>query len=308
MNGWYEMVNRKILITGAGGFTGWHACQYFLNNGYHVVGLVRKKRFNKDLPNYKEWECDLTDEFSVYDTIKAIKPDYILHTAGKNDVKESWEKPAEYVTVNVLATVHLLEAVRKVKNNGKILVIGSALEFDPSGLLNHPYGLTKTFQSLVAKSWQTLFHLPIMIAKPTNLIGPGPSNGFCSLIAEKIALAEKDCLAEPVLIDDSTQERDFLDVRDAVRAYELILLKGKIGEVYPIGTGCYRTLKNVIDSFQSLTTVPVPVHMKVNKHDSGTDKAQGKMDLTNIRALDWHPGYPFLSSLNDILTYYRNKG
>ena len=125
------------------------------------------------------------DGFSVYDAIKAVKPDYILHTAGKNDVKESWEKPAEYVTVNVLATVHLLEAVRKVKNNGKILVIGSALEFDPSGLPNHPYGLTKTFQSLVAKSWDTLFHLPIMIAKPTNLIGPGPSNGFCSLIAEK---------------------------------------------------------------------------------------------------------------------------
>jgi len=302
------MGSRKILITGAGGFTGWHACQYFRNNGYHVVGLVRKKRYNKDFPNYEEWECDLTDEFSVYKIIKAIKPDYVLHTAGKNDVKESWEKPAEYVTVNVLATVHLLEAFRQVKYGGKILVIGSALEFDPIGLPNHPYGLTKTFQSLVAKSWETLFHLPIMIAKPTNLIGPGPSNGFCSRIAEKIALAEKNCLTEPVLIDDPTQERDFLDVRDAIRAYELILLKGRIGEVYPIGTGCYRTLMTVLNSYQSLTTISIPVHMKTNKHNFSTDKGTRKVDLTNIHALGWHPDYPFLSSLSDILTYYRNKG
>lgn len=65
---------------------------------------------------------------------------------------------------------------------------------------------------------------------------------------------------------------------------------------------------NVIDSYQSLTTVPVPVHIKANKHDLGIDKGKGRMDLTNIRALGWHPGYPFLSSLSDILTYYRNKG
>lgn len=301
------MNENTILITGANGFTGRHACSYFLEKGYKVVGLVRTNGVVRNKEKYKQIECDLTDEKAIEQVVSTVQPDYVLHAAGKNDVKESWENPREYVKINVLATVYLLEAVRKLKKKVRILVIGSALEYNPKDPPNHPYGLTKTFQSLVAKSWESLFQLPVIIAKPTNLIGPGPSKGFCALLARKISEIEKGKKVEPIKVVDPNQRRDFLNIRDAISAYEKLLLRGEIGEVYPIGTGQYRALSEVINTLQELTKLPVPVQYSGQFTQKSDNLVTEELDLSKINELNWHPEHSFRQSLEEIVTYYRSK-
>lgn len=301
------MNEKTILITGANGFTGRHACCFFSEKGYKVVGLVRNYSDKESSINYQEFECDLSDERAIEEVVTVVQPDYVLHAAGKNDVKESWENPREYVKVNVLATVYLLEAIRKLNKKVRVLVIGSALEYNPQNSPNHPYGLTKTFQSLIAKSWKNLFQLPVIIAKPTNLIGPGPSKGFCALLAQKISGLEKGNKVELIKVDDPNQRRDFLNIRDAISAYEKLLLHGEIGEVYPIGTGDYRTLTEVINTYQELTDLPVPVQYGKRFTQKSGRPVTNEMDLSKMNELNWHPKHNFRESLEEILTYYRNK-
>jgi nucleoside-diphosphate-sugar epimerase len=307
------MSKERILITGANGFTGQHACSHFLNNGYEVIALKRNQQHTDQLSQDQVQSilCDLTDEEAIANVIKETKPDYILHAAGKNDVMESWQNPSMYLKANVMATIHLLEGVRKYKSDTRVLVVGSALEYNPTQRPNHPYGLTKTFQSLISKSWQTLFNLSIIIAKPTNLIGAGPSRGFCSLLAERIVKLEKYNIYEPLQVYHPCQVRDFLDIRDCLKAYEILLKKGDIGEVYPIGTGNFHSLKEVINQYQLLTNVPVPVEIMDQNHKlankNGHSVYEHGLDLSKIRKLNWNPSIPFSSSLNSILSYYRQK-
>lgn len=85
-------------------------------------------------------------------------------------------------------TAYLLEAVRKENPSCKILVAGSALQYDPANIstLTHPYSLSKTYQIQIARGWAALYEMDIVIAKPSNLIGPGFSNGVCSILVKII--------------------------------------------------------------------------------------------------------------------------
>ncbi|WP_062351969.1 NAD-dependent epimerase/dehydratase family protein [Bacillus kwashiorkori] len=310
------MTNKTILITGANGFTGQHACQHFLQKNYHVIGIVRdeatlyklKQQSDTNHPNLDLIACDITDEVALMNEVASRNIDYVLHPAGKNAVTASFEKPSLYMKTNVLATVYLLEALRKVKNLQKIIVIGSALEYNPfNEPPSHPYGLSKTFQTIVAKTWENLFGLPIIIVKPTNLIGPGPSTGICSLLAEKIVQCENNIETTPITIDDLNKRRDFLDIRDAIAAYEIILQQGSIGEIYPIGTGNEQSLYDVVKTYKQLTSVNIPVKIEKEYKEDKQNKRINGTNFHNLKQLGWEPNYCFKQSLVSILQYYRAK-
>ena len=132
--------------------------------------------------------CDLTDLALVEETVKEIVPDQVLHLAGQNSVAKSWENPGNYLHANVLGTVNLLEGIRAYSPAARVLVAGSMLQEPITEPASHPYSLSKTMQMLVARTWEQLFKMKILLVKPCNLIGPGPSNGVCTIFAKKIAL------------------------------------------------------------------------------------------------------------------------
>lgn len=295
----------KILITGANGFTGRHAIDYFAQQGMDVVAVVRTKSVSqKPFTNYIE-ECDLTNGQAVNKLIEKVKPDFILHLAGKNSVEESWKTPAYYILTNTMSTIYLLEALRNHCSETKTLIVGSALQFDPCTKSNptHPYSVSKGFQVLAAESWKHLFGLNITIAKPSNLIGPGFSNGVCSLFAQKISEIEQGKM-EPILkVSNLTAKRDFIDVRDAVRAYEYLLKIDTIEEAYEICSGIPRSLDEVIKTFQSLTKTT----FKIEDKEIATKQFSPMMDNSNMRALNWEPLIPFEKSIEDTLHFYRTN-
>jgi GDP-4-dehydro-6-deoxy-D-mannose reductase len=295
--------NPSIMITGANGFTGIHACYYFLNAGYHVIAVTRSKSNLVTDPLIRFEQCELTDKHSVYSLIQNTKPDYLLHLAGQNDVQKSWNDPITSFEANVMSTAYIIEALRVEKPTCKIVVVGSALQFDPNTLssLLHPYSLSKTIQVLVAQSWKSLYQMDIVIAKPSNLIGPGFSNGVCSILARKVADMELNNEEKVLTVNNLFAQRDFIDVRDAINAYETLFTVGKAGVVYDISSGKPRYLKEVIDVLANLSHVDFEIETLKNNIE--------KIEIitpSNLLAVGWVSLIPFEKSMEDILNYQRN--
>ena len=292
---------KKILITGANGFTGQHACVYFSEKSFQVVGLGRRKSEGSFL------QCDLGNYREVEDVIAFVQPDYVLHLAGKNSVAESWTNPAEPIHTNVMGTVHLLEGIRAKAPIARTIVVGSTLRMpslssDPL----HPYAVSKAMQILVARAWHQLFGMDILIANPCNLIGPGPSTGVCAVFAEKIVAMENGTIPPVLPIGDGAQTRDFLDVRDAVRAYALLFEKGEPGNEYDLGTGTMRTVKTIAEQFQELAKVNFTLQQK--EESTSLQPGGPRQDrLEAIKKLGWSPTFSFRQSACDVIQYFRSS-
>lgn len=292
----------KLLITGASGYTGNHACHHFSNAGFEVIAITRNRPLNTKVQTE---HCDLTNKEDVANLIKKNKPDYLLHLAGQNHVGKSWIDPVSSLEANFLSTLYLIDSLRYENPTCKIIVVGSALQFDPkdTSAITHPYSLSKTLQVLLAQAWEVLYKLPIIIAKPSNLIGPGISNGVCSIFTKKIVEMEQKNTKKVIEITNPYAQRDFIDVRDVINAYEILLKKGTSGEIYDIASGRSRSLKEVIDILQSLTDV----EFKINSPIDIQIEQEVKIKTLRISNLGWRPVIPFKSSLSETLNFYRQN-
>ncbi len=292
----------QLLITGANGFTGQHACKHFTDLGYDIIATTRNKTLIGD-KNVKIVQCELTNKNEVNVLIKKVKPDFLLHLAGQNHTANSWRDPISTLEANMLSTAYLIDAIRQEQPYCKMLIVGSALQFDPTNFstLLHPYSLSKTLQVQVAQAWQTLYKLNIVVAKPSNLIGPGPSNGVISIFASNIAEMEKKRLEDVLTVNNLNTRRDFLDVRDAVCAYEIILNKGESGEVYEVNSGKSHSLGEIIQKYKKLTTVD----FKVKSLSNDEDEQFKEVDPLKLLQLDWRSKFSIDTSLKDTLSYFR---
>ena len=293
----------KLLITGATGFTGIHACRHFQQAGYEVIGVSRQRPIiEKNHPPIIS--CDLTNKSELTELIQKNKPDKVLHLAGQNHVPSSWVDPIASLEINTMSTAYLLEAIRLQAPECKVLVVGSMLQFNINDIatLDHPYSLSKTLQVLVARSWELLYEMDIVIAKPSNLIGPGRSNGVCSILARKVA--EMELLgAEKVLkINNLSAQRDFLDVRDAVHGYEILFNKSPSGSVHNLTSGLPRYLKEITSSLQAISSVEFAVESTEDKLEEKVIQLSSNLLLENMPPLT-----PFEKSMEDILNYQRKS-
>ncbi|WP_166240457.1 NAD-dependent epimerase/dehydratase family protein [Paenibacillus turpanensis] len=296
-----------ILITGAGGFTGQHAVRRFSQLGYEVAAVVRTLRTKEEqLPGVSELPCDLTDEAAVRQLVDEVRPDYVLHLAGQNAVGDSWKEPSVSFRTNVAATLYLLNAVRHYPHS-RTLVVGSNLS---SAALKgqtqpaHPYGFFKAQQSSLALAFGHLFEMNVMVAEPTNLVGPGPSTGVCGLLARYVVRRERGETEQPFTLSSRYEERDYLDVRDAVSAYEKLLVLGKAGTIYPVGSRVTRSLLEIGRTFQEQARVPITFEIGEAKAAAQSKPA----DTQELLKLGWQPAIPFSQSVADTLDYYRSKG
>jgi len=295
------MTKKKLLITGATGFTGIHACRHFAQAGYEVLGVSRQPSNIKG-NNASLISCDLTNKNKLTELIKKNKPDKVLHLAGQNHVPSSWLDPIASLEINTLSTAYLLEAIRLQAPECKVLVVGSTLQFDVNDFttLDHPYSLSKTLQELIARSWELLYEMDIVIAKPSNLIGPGKSNGVCSILAKKVAEMELHGAEKVLKVNNLLAQRDFLDVRDAISGYEILFNKSQSGSVHNITSGLPRYLKEITNSLQALSSVNFAVESTEDKLEEKVINLSSNLILENRTNL-----IPFEKSMEDILNYQR---
>ncbi|SEU18617.1 NAD-dependent epimerase/dehydratase family protein [Paenibacillus sp. NFR01] len=311
-----ESAVRRILVTGAAGFTGRHAVRYFHGLGAEVTAAVREPSADGGIfpAGVREYACDLSDRAAVQRMVEEVRPQEVLHLAGRNSVPESWKDPLHYMEANVMATLYLLEALRGAPAR-RILVAGSRLKYRPGVDAGppHPYSLSKTLEALVSLAWGMLFKQPVLLAEPCNLIGPGPSTGFCSLLAQHIVRSEDAAASGGALpifsLSSRYARRDFLDVRDAVRAYDCILCAGEPGRVYRIDSGTMRELGGIAEKMLALAQTEVQMDWGGDAGASARSEtpqaAESSPEEESAESLGWRPGMTLDQSLADIMEYYR---
>jgi GDP-4-dehydro-6-deoxy-D-mannose reductase len=302
----------RLLVTGAGGFCGLHACAFFARQGFDVVGVLRspgdpRAAVLRRLGAEAEF-CELTDRHAVDRLIARVRPERILHLAGLSSAGPSWREPAAYLETNVMAAVYLLEAARREmgEDGFRFAAAGSMLRFDwptDGGAPRppHPYSLSKTLLTAVVRSWHHLYGTRAVVAEPANLIGPGPSVGLPALIAAHIRALRRARLAgapdpAPFRLSSLTERRDYVDVRDAVKAYEVLLERGEPGRVYPIATGRQRTLGEVAAAYER--AAGFRVEWSIGDSDASSPPPA---DPSALLALGWRPEIPFALSVADTL-------
>lgn len=317
----------RILITGITGFVGRHLVSYLLKyKDNQILGLdLKAGEFTlgrEDLDGRLGiLEVDIKNKNDVESIIDDFKPERLFHLAAQSSVSYSWEKPIETFEVNVFGGINILEGLKKFCPDCRTLVVCTAEEYDKNEDQNrpidenfkinpsNPYAISKSALDFFSTTYYKAYGLPLFVSRSFNHIGPGQREGFvCSDFAKQIALIEKN-LAEPVLkVGNIEAIRDFLDVRDVVRAYSFILERGVAGEVYNVCSGKKYKISELLHKLLSFSTRR---DIEIKKDESRFRPVDIEVifgDNSKLKAhTGWKQTYSIDDSLLDTLNYWRTK-
>jgi GDP-4-dehydro-6-deoxy-D-mannose reductase len=307
-----------ILITGAAGFAGSHLLDLLEPGGIPIVGWRRPGERLPAPPTGTRcrWlELDVLDAAAVRAAVQEAAPSLVYHLAGVAHAGNSWDRVYPTLEVNVLGTHHVLAAIATLERPPRILITGSALvyrqqdraltEQDAVGP-GSPYGLSKLAQEMAGAHAAAEQQLPVLLTRPFNHIGPRQEpTFFASSFARQIALIERR-RAEPVLrVGNLDARRDLTDVRDTVRAYQVIAERGRVGTVYNVCAGQAYRVGDILDGLLSRARIRIDVQRDPARYRPN-DAPLVLGDRTRLTTeLGWEPRIPIAQTLSDLLDYWR---
>lgn len=244
----------KIIVTGGAGFIGGNFVHYMMNKykDYKIIcidaltyaGNMETLESVKDNPNFTFYKADISDRNSIYEIFEKEHPNIVVNFAAESHVDRSIDNPDIFLKTNILGTGVLMDACRKYGIDryhqvstdevyGDLPLDRPDLFFTETTPLHtsSPYSASKASADLLVLSYFRTFKLPVTISRCSNNYGPYhfPEKLIPLMIAN--ALADKEL---PVY-GKGENVRDWLYVEDHCSAIDLIIHKGKIGEVYNIG-------------------------------------------------------------------------
>lgn len=317
----------RTLITGITGFVGSHLADYILANHPEVAiyGLVR---WRSPMDNLKHISAnklnlcygDLIDLSSLIGILKEIRPDVIFHLAAQSFVPTSFNVPIDTLQTNIIGTTNLLEAVR-ISSIEPIIHICSSSEvygqvreeevpikeecpLRPAS----PYAVSKVGEDLIAFQYWLSWKVKTIRTRMFTHTGPRRGEVFVvSNFAKQIAAIEAGLVPPVIKVGNLESVRTFSDVRDAVRAYWLLVEKCPPGEVYNVGGVETMTVGEMLNRLLRLS--------KVKNIDVVVDQSRLRpSDVTLqipcidkfVKATGWKPEIKFEKTLEDTLNYWRD--
>ena len=310
----------RVLVTGARGFVGRHLVAHLLRRKYEVVGVGLKGDMPADgTGRESDWiVCDIRDKEELLEVVRSSRPDCICHLAAYSSPRNSFSDFPGVLNTNFWGTFNLLEAARYTAPQARVVVVGSAqcygaaktrqLPLLESHILGpkSPYSLSKAAADLLAYYYYSHFHLDVVRARPFNHTGPGQDSEFVSSgFARQIVEIEMGLRPPEVLVGNLKVKRDFTDVRDVVRAYELLLRKGRAGEAYNVASGKAVSIRRVLEILLAYT--PVPIRVRVDgKRFRAEDTAVLYGSYSKLRRhTGWVPQIKLTTTLRQLIDYWR---
>jgi GDP-4-dehydro-6-deoxy-D-mannose reductase len=301
---------KRVLITGASGFVGSHLAGHLLSCHLHVSGFdLRAGDVTMDFHM-----GELADRAMVSRTLLEVKPDVIFHLAGM--IKSS--APEDLYQANLLGTTALFDSIVDCGLR-PVVVLASSSAVYGSGSGNKPisekfrprpmthYAVSKLAQEIAALRYFDAFQLPVMIVRMFNVLGAGQSAGLaCSAFARQIALAELHGEDE-ITTGDLGARRDFVDVRDAVRAFGLLGEKGRAGQVYNLCSGHAVMMRKCLDEMLSMSSRRLQVRTEADLVQKDDVPVQVGSAQKLKRVTGWRPQISLKESLSDLLEYWRQR-
>ncbi|HEY3195352.1 MAG TPA: NAD(P)-dependent oxidoreductase [Candidatus Dormibacteraeota bacterium] len=292
----------RVLVTGAGGALGGHAARLLAERGAEVYGTRRQPRSPGTIaPQGVHWlTCDLSKPDEARAAVEASRPAQVLHTVGLSGTSDF----GALIEANVIALTNLVHALGDSAIQ-RLVVMGSAAEYATAGgrdpireddplAPSNDYGLTKLFQFEISRKAYRA-GLPVVYARPFNLIGPGVScvtalGDITSRIVQLIRLGGGE-----LEVGDLDRWRDYLDVRDAAAGCVVLLQDGEPGGVYNLCSGVPTLMSEVVDQLLSMTGDNVRLR-RIEREESERFVVG---DPTRLRTLGWSPAYDVSTSLRD---------
>jgi GDP-4-dehydro-6-deoxy-D-mannose reductase len=292
-------VTARALLVGGTGFVGQHLARR-LAGRYEVTVTGR--------------EQDVGDRTGILELVTRVRPEIVVNLAAITTVRETVEDPRKTYQTGFFGTLNLLEALESHGFAGRYLQVSSSeiyghpaaheLPLGESAPLRpmSPYAVAKLAGEMLCHAWAQSAGFAILVARPFTHIGPGQSDRFAvARFAREIA----EIMAgrrEPVLsVGSLATSRDLTDVRDVVRAYDLILHHGKPATVYNVCSDREVVMGDVLRELVRLSGIQIRI-----VEDAALVRTAEQLRLCGSYqrlhdATGWRPERPLAKTLSDIL-------
>lgn len=312
---------------------GSHLADFLMDNtDWDIYGLVRWRspleNLQRLVPHINRGERvflsygDLRDAASLQRAVAASRPDFIFHLAAQSFPKTSFDAPIETLETNVNGTCNLLEALRQSSLSPQIHVcsssevfgrvppdkvpIGEECTFHPAS----PYAISKVGTDLLGRFYAEAYGLKVMVTRMFTHTGPRRGDVFAeSSFAKQIAMIEANLMPPVVKVGNLDSLRTFADVRDAVRAYYmLVTINPTPGAYYNIGGTYTCKVGDMLENLLGKSTVGGirvevdPDRLRLIDADLQVPDTRKFMEHTG-----WRPQYSFDQTMSDLLDYWRER-
>jgi GDP-mannose 4,6-dehydratase len=321
---------KKILITGITGFVGSHLAEYLLSEETEaqILGLVRwrspRENIQHILAKIKLCFGDLLDIPSLKAILAEHRPDIIFHLAAQSYVDFSFRAPVVTLNANVIGTSNLLESIKDLKFDSDydpIVHICSSSEvygqvkeeevpitennpFRPAS----PYAVSKVAEDMLAFQYWLSWKIKTIRTRMFTHTGPRRGDVFVtSTFAKQIACIEAGLDPPVIKVGNLDSIRTFLDVRDAVKAYWLLVNKCSAGEVYNIGGIETMSVGKMLNKLLELSILPdITIEVDPARLRPSDVTLQIPCIDKFVKVTGWKPEIKFEKTLEDTLGYWRN--
>lgn len=318
------MSKKKILITGFSGFVSRHFLAYLQEHDQEteVCGIdINPPAFDYlSFSNMKvEYHSlNLLETEAVRTLLDRFRPDYIIHLASFSSVAYSWKHPIECFQNNTNIFLNIIAVVQELQLKCRVLSVGSSEEYgnvketdlplcENSSLLPcSPYAVARVAQEMLSRVYTDSYGVDIVMTRSFNHIGPWQDTRFVvpGFISKIWDIRKSGRMRGTIETGDLSIVRDFVDVRDVVRAYYDLLLYGKSGELYNICSGTGSRLEDIVARIAEMIGVEVetvvnPEFVRLNDNRI----IVGSYDKIN-RDIGWKPKISMDVTLKDMIDYY----
>ncbi|MBF0391400.1 MAG: GDP-mannose 4,6-dehydratase [Alphaproteobacteria bacterium] len=328
------MTRPRALITGITGMVGSHLAEHLLaHTDWEVVGMCRWRspldNLQALIPRIEARDRislvygDLRDAVSLEHVVATARPDYVFHLAAQSFPRTSFDSPLDTLDTNILGTARLLEVLRRDARDAMIHVCSSSEVFgrvakDKLPIAEEcgfhpasPYAISKVGTDLLGQHYAEAWGMKVLVTRMFTHTGPRRGDVFAeSTFAKQIAMIEHG-LAEPVVkVGNLDSLRTVADVRDAVRAYHLLLTVDPVpGAVYNIGGSHSLTIGGILAALLDLS--PRKAEIRVETDPDRLRPIDADLQVPDCRKFTdhtgWRPEIPFERTIADLLDYWRGR-
>ena len=324
----------NVLITGVLGMVGSHMLDFLLENtDTKIYGFCR---WNEPMDNIEHLVDrinkkdrieliygDLNDYASIQNAIEKSKPKYVFHLAAQSYPQTSFDAPIETLQTNILGTTNLLEAIRKSDYKDCLIHVCASSEIfgrvpkeklpiDEECSIHpaSPYAISKVGTDLIGRYYAEAYHMKIMTTRMFTHTGPRRGDVFHeSTFAKQIAMIEAGLQEPKILVGNLDSLRTYADVRDAVKAYWMLLTINPIGgEYYNIGGEYTCSVKDTLEYLISKSTVK---NIEVTLDMERFRPIDANLQIPNTTKFrnhtGWKPEIEYTKTMDDLLNYWRDR-
>jgi GDP-mannose 4,6-dehydratase len=324
----------RAFITGITGMVGSHLAEYLVTNtDWDIIGLCRWRspldNIRALVPRINRKDRvsllygDLRDTLSIDEAVRQSKPDFVFHLAAQSFPRTSFDAPLDTLETNVQGTTRVLDAVKSHAPEGVIHVCSSSevfgrvpkekLPIDEECTFHpaSPYAISKVGTDLIGRFYAEAYGMNVMVTRMFTHTGPRRGDVFAeSTFAKQIALIEAGLIEPVVKVGNLESLRTVADVRDAVRAYHMLVTVNPVpGAYYNIGGTHSCTVRNILETLIGMS--PRGNEIRVEVDSERLRPIDADLQVPDTRKFTAHTGWvpqiPFEQTMRDLLDYWRAR-